>query len=84
MTRSRYAFNDGNMEVGRVISDIDDRLDDLERRKRNTDQPNILRKQTDRVTISNSLEELRVQQLEPARWNVSGWRTSTWGDPRNG
>lgn len=70
-----------NHRVAKIIKGLEQRIADLEEKDRTESTPNLLRSLTDRVTVTDTISNVREKQLDTAQWNNDddGWRTSTWG-----
>lgn len=72
-------ITDDNHDVARIIKDLAERVSDIERSGGGQTTPNLLRTESDRVTVGDSLNSVVVTDLTTATWDNPGWRTATWG-----
>lgn len=72
-------ITDDDHDVARIIKDLEERIADLERSGGGQTTPNLLRTESDRVTVGDTLNSVNAITLATATWDNKGWRTATWG-----
>lgn len=72
-------LTDDDHKVARIISDLERRVSDLEEESRSAPTPNILVTVTDSVGVNDNVTAITERAMAAGEWNVTGWRTSSWG-----
>lgn len=71
-------ITDDDHDIARIIKDLEQRVADLERSGGGQTTPNLLRTESDRVTVGDSLDSINARNVETGLWDSTGWDTSTW------